>query len=702
MAIINQETNAELDLREKQEAERNLELEKLSGGKDASQGFLNDLAAHIRHAWEKAVWDKNDIHMQMVRNLRQVRGEYDPDKLEAIRKLGSEVYPLITDVKCRAAIATIRKVFKERPWLIEPMPIPHLSPETERVAEMTMMTEIQNWYSQQIASGNGVNIDPARLQQQAVEMIPKFKRKFFALQKEQASEKARMMEDKIQTQLIEGGFYKALSTAVENLVKLKACFIKKDYRKIKRRVLQPDPFGRAVVGYEEDIIPTYTAPSPFDVFPLPGVEDINRGGIIERIKYKRTDLQNMIGQEGFDEDAIREIIAHYQDAGLHEWTWDTKDIERKRAEGVEVSQYYDWDEIEALAFDDAVPGQKLIDWAQSRMKEGQTVADVFGREIDRDFDYNITAWLIDRWIIKVRINEDPLGEKDLWKCSYIAEAGSFWGRGLPEAIVDSQQMCCQAARAIQNNVGIASGPQIAFDTDTIPPGATLPTKIVPWKIWPFKRRMFASADIKLMEFYQPNMHAQELVTVYKTFLQDADSRSGMMGATHGDRMVSGAGNTASGFSMFLGTANVGIEDIMGELDENIIEPIILDLYWDNYELDDAMEYIGDMRIQARGSMIVMAKQQEAVRLTEFMRATANPIDAQIQGMQGRRYLQMETAKRMHLDPDRLIPDEDMLQPLPGAQNEQAPAPGERNLDEAGQPVQGVENRMVPTGPTQGG
>jgi hypothetical protein len=147
---------------------------------------------------------------------------------------------------------------------------------------------------------------------------------------------------------------------------------------------------------------------------------------------------------------------------------------------------------------------------------------------------------------------------------------------------------------------------------------------------------------------------------------------------------------------------VGIEDVMGEFDEYIIQPSIMALYWDNFDLDDALEYIGDVKIVARGSQIVMAKEQEAIRLTEFMRTTANPIDAQIQGMQGRRYLQQETAKRMHLDVDKLIPEEDMVKPLPGAEKEHAPAPGEQRLDAAGNPTQGVDTRTAPTGPAQQG
>jgi hypothetical protein len=58
MAIINMEKNAEIESKERLKAEHEQELLDTS---KASIGFKNDLAAHIRNAWEKAIWDKQNI-----------------------------------------------------------------------------------------------------------------------------------------------------------------------------------------------------------------------------------------------------------------------------------------------------------------------------------------------------------------------------------------------------------------------------------------------------------------------------------------------------------------------------------------------------------------------------------------------------------------------------------------------------------------
>jgi hypothetical protein len=415
MALLSVVTNRQIDAKQAADAEHKKELSDIS---NAEPGFADDLAAYIRTGWEKATWEKQTAHQQMVENLNQVHGEYNPDKLTAVRELGSEVYPLITDVKCRTTIGIIRRILKEKPWEIEPTPSPTLTPELEKMAEVIFMDKAQGWISQITQAGE---VDPQAVQQQVLEMVPEFKKKFIALQKKLAKEKAKMMEEKIDDQLVEGGWYKALNDAVEDLVKLKACILKGPvYRKKTIRTIKANNKGKAIVGTKEEIIGEWDAPSPFDIYPLPGVTDIRKGPLIEKLRYTRKDLQDMIGLEGFDETAIREILGQFYTAGLHTWDWDTREVQRKQAEGQEVSQYYDWDTIDCLEWHGPVPGRYLIQFANIPLKsqeEGKQVEKVLDRDIDRDFDYDVVAWLIDRWIIKVTINDNPLGLTNYYKSS---------------------------------------------------------------------------------------------------------------------------------------------------------------------------------------------------------------------------------------------------------------------------------------------
>ena len=89
----------------------------------------------------------------MLKALRQRNGEYEADKLNAIRKQGgSEVYMMLTEVKCRAAESWLRDILLDSgtpPWDLQPTPIPDLSPKqaeetqaifAERIVEIIQST----------------------------------------------------------------------------------------------------------------------------------------------------------------------------------------------------------------------------------------------------------------------------------------------------------------------------------------------------------------------------------------------------------------------------------------------------------------------------------------------------------------------------------------------------------------------------------
>lgn len=702
------ETNLQIEEREKKEAVRATEIKNIAA--QANEPLKVSLQGKIRSDWELARNDKRVTQQKMIDNLLQKRGEYDVQKLAQIKELGSDIFMLITDVKCRTALAMLREIYAnpaEKPWAIEPTPVPKLSPQMEKLAEMTFMKQVEKLLEQ-------LMMDPTRqgeLEEEVIsEALPKFKKEFKSIQKEIADEKAQMMMAKMDDQLVEGGYYKALLSCLNDIVTLKAGFVKGPiYRKRKYLDIEQDPItgkGRRVV--REEIRPEWDSPSPFDIFPLPGVTDVNKGGLIELLKYTRTDLQGMIGLGGFDEVAIREVLNNFAQKGLHQWTWDADEIERAEAEGKETSQYYDWDTIDCLEYHNAIHGRFILEWAGIEVPEGAKSASFMGHEIDPDFDYQCTAWLIDRWILKISINENPLGKKIYYKASYVSEKNSFWGRGLPETMKDGQQIANSVMRALQNNVGIASGPQVGIDNESLAPGVN-PDRMWPWKIWKFARQVFSSRTEPFMQFFQPQMHVQELIQAYDRASKICDEHSAIAGFTHGDRNIQGAGNTVSGFALFAGMQNRGIKDVALEIDMEIVQPSLEDLYYENYALDESLDYIGDIKVRARGSAYVLMKETQAIRRNDFLRATANPTDAQIMGLDGRRESLYETAKDLFPYPNKIVPPADLVKPIPQPAVPGAPgapkfpnAPGPTTLDQAGLPAQGTENNMFAPAPNTGG
>jgi hypothetical protein len=78
---------------------------------------IDSLASHLKTMWEDARNHKvsSGLTERLLECDRQRRGEYSPAKLQEIRKTGgSEIYMMLTDIKCRAALSWIKDVMQLR------------------------------------------------------------------------------------------------------------------------------------------------------------------------------------------------------------------------------------------------------------------------------------------------------------------------------------------------------------------------------------------------------------------------------------------------------------------------------------------------------------------------------------------------------------------------------------------------------------
>jgi len=97
-----------------------------------------------------------------------------------------------------------------------------------------------------------------------------------------------------------------------------------------------------------------------------------------------------------------------------------------------------------------------------------------------------------------------------------------------------------------------------------------------------------------------------------------------------------------------------------------------------------------VQIVARGASSLVAKESAQMRRNEFLAATANPVDLQIVGVEGRHAILRETARNLDMDVDKVVPSLDvvrkrMAQATMSAQGPQGSPPaagpgGEQLLD----------------------
>lgn len=600
---------------------------------EQTQPVITGLAGHIQSFWGVARDAKMNVEQEMLRALRARRGEYDPDKAQRIRDQGgSDIYMMLFSVKARQASSLLRDVLTgkgtEKPWSIRPTPKPDLPPDQVKQIVQGIEQEIM----QAQAMGLMVTMDIVR------QRMRDARDQLDAQQVEEARRRAERMENLMEDQLVEGGFSEALDAFIDDLTTFKTAFIKGPVVR-KRPKLTWGPNYAPVV--EEALVLEWERVDPFMMYPAPWAKSVDDGPLIERHRLSRQDLLAMVDVEGYSETAIRRVLDEYGTSGLHSWL--TVDSQKASAEGRDqITSTNATGLIDALQYWGSVSGKLLLEWG---MDEAQVP--------DPAKEYEVEAWMIGPHVIKAVLNQDPLARRPYYADSYERVPGTFWGNSEYDLMSDCQNMCNAVARALVNNVGISSGPQVGINVDRLPSGEDV-TQMYPWKIWQFTSDPMGSTA-KPMEFFQPSSNASELMGIFEKFSIMADEYTGIPRYMTGTEGTPGAGRTASGLSMMIGNASKIIRQVVSSIDQYILEPALDRLYYHNMVHGDDPDLKGDLRIQARGAMSLTTKEAAQVRRNEFLAATANPIDLQIVGLEGRAEILREAAKALDISPDRVVP-----------------------------------------------
>ena len=667
--------NTELARQERETTDRALQERQ-------NQPVILGIAGYLRKCWDVAQMAKRPIEQKMLQALRQRNGEYDASKLQQIRTQGgSEIFMMITEVKCRAAESWLRDILLDTgtpPWDLSPTPIPDLSPAQSKEVQGIFAERVLKMVEEYGKAPNAGEIREIR------EMVSQDYR-FDVLQ--QAQIRADKMKLKIQDQFAQGGWGDAFNDFITDLVTYPCAFIKGPVVR-RQRLLgwKVDATGRTVVEPTERLGPECERVDPFYMYPEPGISTINEGYLFEYHPLSRMQISDLIGVPGYDDDAIRKVLEIGN--GL---SWINLDVELQKNE--EERKFYSYmkptTEFDALEFWGKVSGKMLIEW-------GLTEEDV--PDSAREYDANV--WMVGNIVIKAVLNYDPLGEKPYCKTSFIKCPGAFWGKAIPEVIEDLQGVCNAAARALVNNMGISSGPQVEVNVERLPPNEEI-TQLAPWKIWQTINDPVGSSA-PAIRFTQPDSRATELVSVYDRFSRLADDHSGIPAYVYGDLNVQGAGRTSSGLSMLMGAAGKGIRQVVMHVDTDVVKPIVMRQFVYNMRYDEDESIKGDVQVIAKGAINLAVKETVNIRRIEFLNATANPVDLEILGKDGRAAILREIAKGLQMPVDEVIPSREksgyqtQIQTRATAaaaqQQTQAPASGGENPD--GSPKGGMEANTV--------
>lgn len=600
-----------------------------------SEPLILGLAAYIRTCWEAAKRAKEPIENAMLKALRQRNGEYEPAKMSAIRQQGgSEIFMMITEVKCRAAESWLRDILMEDgtpPWDIQPTPNPDLPDSADADIQQYLGDRVVEFISQ-----FGSAPSPSQIKQ--IKEIVGQEYRFRLLQ--EAQNRADGMRRKIADQFAEGGFGMAFNEFLTDLATFPTAVVKGPCVRRRRKLSWgTGPNGETVAVTDEVLAPEYERVDPFHIYPEPGISHPNDGYMFEHQPLTRMDLADLIGVPGYDDDAIRKVL---EDGPRSSWITSGTRSEQEEQERKYSTEMRPTDVYDALEFWGKVSGRMLREWG---------LTDEEAPDLDKEYDANV--WMVGSYVIKAVLNYDPLGEKPYAITSFIRSPGAFWGKGIPEIIEDLQSVCNAAARSLVNNMGISSGPQVEVNLERIPPNEDI-TQLHPWRIWQVLADPLGSSA-PAVRFNQPTDNSSALMAVYEKFSKLADDHSGIPSYIYGDLNVQGAGRTASGLSMLMGSAGKSIRQVVMHIDTDIIAPVVHRQFVYNMRYDPDETIKGDAQIIPKGAINLAVKDTVNVRRVEFLNATANEFDMEIIGKDGRAAILREIAKGLQMPEDEVIP-----------------------------------------------
>lgn len=585
-----------------------------------------DLAGAVRKSFETAKRHRDSCGVtdRMMFCIRAYNGEYSQQQLAEIAQFGgSTSFARITAVKARTASALLTDIFlgADRPWEIEPTPSPTLPEDIHSSIKELAMAE---------ANASGQPLDAGEIKARMAKLLDMA----ILAAKEQATSAAKKSAIALDDILVEGQFYAALKEFLKYFTIYPVSVLKGPFFRMHRRVKYVGGMPTVV----EEPMMHFSSPHPMDVWFAPGASSPEDGDVVERVRLSKFDLEALRGAPNYDADAI-DAVLHYLPDGHTEIT-SGHDQARADAEEKESPLLNDTGLYDILEFHGWIAGSTVA--SEPLMVD---------HELDSDRSHHVTVRTLNDYVISVQPNPDPMERNIYDVASFESVPGSIYGRGLPEILVDVQALANAALRATINNIGLASGPQVGINTSAMGEN-TNSQDMYPWKRWLYASDPAAPTAPPLM-FFQPQDNSQSLLAVLDRAMMYADEMSAIPRFASGSERVGGAGKTASGLAMLMGNVSKVFGYTAQNIDEGILVPKLKYLYDLKLLTDDTGMFRGDESVRPRGATFAAKAEVERTRALEFLQLTANPIDLQIVGPQGRALVLSEVAEHLGFDHNRL-------------------------------------------------
>lgn len=620
--------------------------------RERMQMALSGLVTHLQKLADEQVSKKRAIEERWLEDERQFHGRYNETTENELRQANkSRLFVNETRAKTLRWEGRISKILfptDDKPWAIEPTPVPELVEGASAAVE-----EVQEAVAQ--ANRTAQSGDPAAAEAMIAEVKPKAEAAAKARAvMDEARKRAKAMEREIDDQLTEAKFNIKLREGISDMCRLGTVVLEGPLTAQKTRKSwmrnAADQVATWVMGRTTDPRQDWLVRDPWNFFPDMGAHRIEDAEFtFYRSLLNEKQMRKLAREPGFDREAIRELLRTKPTETMPTYVQELRDIMGQSIHGTE-ERYIVW------KYAGPITGEQLQAICLCWMKD-----ETRGRRILEDYDpdpleeYNVILWFCQGKVLKY--GEYPL---DSGECMYsvgnfIKDRTSVFGYGVPYIMRDPQAALNGAWRMAMDNAGKTAGPGIVIDVEQIQPVVGQSYEWLPWKVWKTKRRLTAQDPPPVQVVEMPD-RLGSLIPLIELALKFMDDESIMSKIAEGDGQQTT--DTLGGLQILQNANSVIFSHVVQNWDDQIIVPSISRAYDWQMQHSPKEEIKGDYEVRARGSSVLLVRELEAQRLAAMVQAWANdPTLGQLLKVAD---AARDALRAQQIDPDKYIKSDEEL------------------------------------------
>ncbi len=580
---------------------------------EQQQAALNDrmkgIVGRLEAEATKRVGKRQSLEKRWIEDLEQYHGRYDEVTRKALETGDkSKLFINMTRPKTDAMSARLMDLLfptDDRNWGIQPTPVPELS----EAASAAVAKERELKEQAKAATEGGQQVTP-QMQEQLDQA--KAAADLLQAQVEEGRKRAELMEREIDDQLKESIYHAAMRDLIEDACKLGSGIckgpvtgdkVRKGWKKEKVQsadgsMVETDTYNLQMSAGNQ---PAMRYVDLWSFFPDMDARNVGEGeGNLERHLMNKKKLRGLGKLPGFDKDVIRLLLTQQPNMAAPSYLADLRNLTGSNDQ-ITNDFYHVWEYSGPLEAED------MRDIALA-MGDTATLDDL--AEIDPLTELNAIVWFCQGHLLKFSIYPFDSGECMYSVFNLARDEASIFGYGLPAIMRDPQKSLNAGWRAMMDNAGLATGPQIVVAKSLIEP-ADGDWNFKPRKIWiakeglPQNHRAFDTFDVP--------MHQAELANIIGISQKLIDDMTAMPAIAQGEQ-GDNPNPTYGGQALQMNAANVVYRRIVKNFDDDVTTPNIRRFYDWNMQFNPKQEIKGDYCIDARGSSVLLVREMQAQNL----------------------------------------------------------------------------------------